>query len=85
MNIFLWFNSKSVRCIEDEEETTGELVKRNQDISPHPAPLDICCFPTKKELFHQGSCASASESYHCSARPNAKILFGSLKVNYLQQ
>jgi hypothetical protein len=33
-----------------EEETTGELVKRNLDISPHPAPLvDMCCFPTKKK------------------------------------
>jgi len=43
-----------------EEETTGELVKRNQDIYPHPIPqvlLIIVVSRLKKELFHQGSVA----------------------------
>lgn len=47
MNIFLWLNSKNDRCIEDIRKR--QLVKRNQDISPHPTNLiDICCFQTKK-------------------------------------
>ena len=43
------------------EETAGELVKRNKEISPHPTPqflLIFVVFPRpKNELFHQGSFA----------------------------